>query len=137
MILLALAVCCRPAAEEDNGERTAVMTARKVLTLADEVTLTFNVLDGKYSQASVLEDVEFTAKAYPKALAAYENENGASVVMMPEDCYSIGTVVVRKMETSGEIVSLDADSRCDGRFCSYCEALRKAGVPVKELHRDS
>ena len=40
---------------------------------------------------TVLEDVEFTAKAYPKALAAYENENGASVVMMPEDCYSIGT----------------------------------------------
>ena len=25
---------------------------------------------------TVLEDVEFTAKAYPKALAAYENENG-------------------------------------------------------------
>lgn len=89
---------------EDNGERTAVMTDRKILTLADEVTLTFKVLDGKYSQASVLEDVAFTAKAYPKALAAYENENGASVVMMPEDCYSIGTVVVRKMETSGEIV---------------------------------
>ena len=104
VILLALAVCCRPAAVEDNGERTAVMTARKILTLADEVTLTFKVLDGKYSQASVLEDVAFTAKAYPKALAAYENENGASVVMMPEDCYSIGTVVVRKMETSGEIV---------------------------------
>lgn len=104
VILLALAVCCSPAAVENNGERTAVMTARKILTLADEVTLTFNVLDGKYSQASVLEDVAFTAKAYPKALAAYENENGASVVMMPEDCYSIGTVVVRKMETSGEIV---------------------------------
>lgn len=104
VILLALAVCCSPAAVEDNGERTAVMTARKILTLADEVTLTFKVLDGKYSQASVLEDVAFTAKAYPKALAAYENENGASVVMMPEDCYSIGTVVVRKMETSGEIV---------------------------------
>lgn len=45
---------------------------------------------------TVLEDLEFTAKAYPKALAAYENENGASVVMMPEDCYSIGTVVVKE-----------------------------------------
>lgn len=55
VILLALAVCCSPAAVEDNGERTAVMTARKILTLADEVTLTFKVLDGKYSQASVLE----------------------------------------------------------------------------------
>lgn len=86
---------------------------------------------------TVLEDVEFTAKAYPKALAAYENENGASVVMMPEDCNSIGTVVVKKMETSGEIVSLDADSRCDGRFCSYCEALRKAGVPVKEIPHET
>ena len=45
---------------------------------------------------TVLEDVEFTANTYPKALAAYENENGASVVMMPEDCYSIGTVVVKE-----------------------------------------
>ena len=35
VILLALMVCCSPAAVEDNGERTAVMTARKILTLAD------------------------------------------------------------------------------------------------------
>lgn len=66
VILLALTLCCRPATVEDNGERTAVMTARKILTLADEVILTFKVLDGKYSQASVLEDVTFTAEAYPK-----------------------------------------------------------------------
>ena len=31
VILLALAVCCSHAAVEDNGERTAVMTARKIL----------------------------------------------------------------------------------------------------------
>ena len=81
---------------------------------------------------TVLEDLEFTAKAYPKALAAYENENGASVVMMPKDCYSIGTVVVRKMETSGEIVFLEADSRCDGRFCWRLSGCTYVGYVSKE-----
>lgn len=104
MILLAMTVACKTAVGEDDGERTAVMAVRKTLTLADKVALRFNVLDGNYGSAVMPEDVSFTAEAYPKALSIFENENDASVVMMPDDCYSIEAATVRKGEASGEIV---------------------------------